>query len=247
MQTLNKRCVLSFRVTDDNIIIGKQKAVGDFSFCTEGLTGTRRTQNQAVGVFQQLSVHHDEVVGQSIDAVVQGFFAVLKQFLCGERYKDSRRTGGQPSLDLDLIESQRQTAHQPFFLLKVQSGQLTVILLGNRACLKDVVAKLTGIVRCVQHQKGDKEHSLVSALQILQQLFRLTAVGGKVRGNDVHVVSCADCLFLFLDLTAVQVGNLALYRFNGFHLIHRLNVHTHNERAFHIQKISQQTVIQLRG
>ena len=42
------------------------------------LTGTRRTQNQAVGVFQQLSIHHDEVVGQSIDAVVQGFFAVLK-------------------------------------------------------------------------------------------------------------------------------------------------------------------------
>ena len=51
MQTLNKRCVLRFRVTDDNIITGKQKAVGDFSFYAEGLTGTRRTQNQAVGVF----------------------------------------------------------------------------------------------------------------------------------------------------------------------------------------------------
>ena len=78
MQTLNKRCVLRFRVTDDDIIIGKQKAVGDFSFCAEGLTGTRRTQNQAVGVFQQLSIHHDEVVGQGIDAVVQGFLAVLE-------------------------------------------------------------------------------------------------------------------------------------------------------------------------
>ena len=78
MQTLNKRCVLRFRVTDDNIIAGKQKAVGDFSFCAEGLTGTRRTQNQAVGVFQQLSIHHDEVVGQGVDAVVQSFFAVLE-------------------------------------------------------------------------------------------------------------------------------------------------------------------------
>ena len=64
--------------------------------------------------------------------------------------------------------------------------------------------------------------------------------------TDVHVVSGTDCFFLFLDLAAVQVGNLTLYRFDGFHLIHRLNVHTHNERAFHIQKISQQTVIQLR-
>ena len=78
MQTLNKRCVLRFRVTDDNIITGKQKAVGDFSFCAEGLTGTRRTQNQAVGVFQQLSIHHDEIVGQGVDAVVQSFFAVLE-------------------------------------------------------------------------------------------------------------------------------------------------------------------------
>ena len=78
MQTLNKRCVLRFRVTDDNIITGKQKAVGNFSFCAEGLTGTRRTQNQAVGVFQQLSIHHDEVVGQGVDAVVQSLFAVLE-------------------------------------------------------------------------------------------------------------------------------------------------------------------------
>ncbi len=78
MQALNKRCVLRFRVTDDNIITGKQKAVGNFSFCAEGLTGTRRTQNQAIGVFQQLSVYHDEVIGQGIDAVVQRFFAVLE-------------------------------------------------------------------------------------------------------------------------------------------------------------------------
>ena len=44
-------------------IIGKQKAVGNLTLGAERLTGTRRTQNQAVGVFQQLSIHHDEVVG----------------------------------------------------------------------------------------------------------------------------------------------------------------------------------------
>ena len=78
MQTIHQRCVLRFRVTDDDIIIGKQKAVGNLTLGAERLTGTRRTQNQAVGVFQQLSIHHDEVVGQGIDAVVQGFFAVLE-------------------------------------------------------------------------------------------------------------------------------------------------------------------------
>ena len=71
MQTIHQRCVLRFRVTDDDIIIGKQKAVGNLTLGAERLTGTRRTQNQAVGVFQQLSIHHDEVVGQGIDAVVQ--------------------------------------------------------------------------------------------------------------------------------------------------------------------------------
>ena len=52
------------------------------------------------------------------------------------------------------VLAERIGKSQPFFLLEVQFGQLAVILLGNRACLKDVVAKLTGIVRCVQHQKG---------------------------------------------------------------------------------------------
>ena len=61
--------------------------------------------------------------------------------------KDSCGTGGQASLNLNLIDTQRQTAHQPFFLLEVQPGQLTVILLGNRACLKDVV----GIILCLRH------------------------------------------------------------------------------------------------
>ena len=78
MQTLHQRCVLRFRVTDDDIIIGKQKAVGNLTLGAERLTGTRRTQNQAVGVFQQLSIHHDEVVGQGVDAVVQSLFAVLE-------------------------------------------------------------------------------------------------------------------------------------------------------------------------
>ena len=78
MQTIHQGCVLRFRVTDDDIIIGKQKAVGNLTLGAERLTGTRRTQNQAVGVFQQLSIHHDEVVGQGIDAVVQGFLAVLE-------------------------------------------------------------------------------------------------------------------------------------------------------------------------
>ena len=84
-------------------------------------------------------------------------------------------------------------------------------------------------------------------MQVLQQLLGLGPVGGKVGGDDVHVIPGADGLFLFLDLAAVQVGDLALHRLDGLHLIHRLDVQIHNEGTFHIEKIRQHTVIQFRG
>ena len=72
-----------FRVADDNIIIRHQKSVGDLTLCRETFAGTGSTQNQAIGVLQLLPVHHDKVVGQSIQPVIQAFFAGLVQFLCG--------------------------------------------------------------------------------------------------------------------------------------------------------------------
>ena len=104
-----------------------------------------------------------------------------------------------------------------------------------------------GIVRCVQHQEGHKEHSLVSALQILQELFGLGTVGGKVGGNDVHVISGADGFFLFLNFGFIQVGDFPLDRLDGLDLIHGLDMQADDQRAFHIQKIRQHPVIQLRG
>lgn len=69
---------LCLRVADDDIIRSEQETVGDLSLGAEGLAGTRRTENQAIGVLQQLAVHHDKVVGQGVDAIVQRFFAVLE-------------------------------------------------------------------------------------------------------------------------------------------------------------------------
>ena len=53
--------------------------------------------------------------------------------------------------------------------------------------------------------------------------------------------------FLFLDLAAVQVGDLALHRLDGLHLVHRLDVQVHDEGTFHVEKIRQHPVVQLRG
>jgi len=45
------------------------------------------------------------------------------------------------------------------------------MLLGNGLDLEDVVIELPGIFRGIHNQEGQKEHSLVSALKILQQLY----------------------------------------------------------------------------
>ena len=186
----------AFGVVDDNIIVRHQKSVGDFTLCTEGLAGTGSAQNQTVGVLQLLPVHHDKVVGQGIQPVIQAFFAGLIQFLRSERDEDGGAAGGQPTLNFDLTVCQRQTAHQPLLLLVVQSAQITVVLLGNGAGLKDVVFQFLLSSTRVQHQKGDKEHPLVLALQFFQQSFCISAVGRQIRRNDVNIISGTDGFFL---------------------------------------------------
>ena len=167
MQALHQRRVLGLRVTDDDIIRSQQEAVGDFALGRKALAGTGRTQNQAIGVLQQLAVHHDEVIGQGVDAVVQRLFAVLKKLLGGERYEDGGGAGSQPALNFHLVQPQRQRGHQAFLLLEVQPGQLAVVLLCDGTGLEDVVAQLAGIVGGVQHQERHQEHPLVAALQVL--------------------------------------------------------------------------------
>ena len=186
----------AFRVVDDNIIVRHQKSVSDFTLCAERLARAGSAEDQAVGILQLLPVHHDKVVGQGIQPIVQALFAGLIQFLCGERDKNCRAAGGQTSLDLDLAVCQRQAAHQPLLLLKVQSAQIAVVLLGNGAGLKDVVFQFLLRVSGVQHQKGDKEHPFVLALQFFQQGFGISAVGRQIRRDDVNIISGTDCLFL---------------------------------------------------
>ena len=185
-----------FRVADDNIIIRHQKSVGDLSLCRETFARAGSTQNQAIGVLQLLPVHHDKVVGQGVQAVIQAFLTGLIQFLRGERDEDGGAAGGQPSLNFDLTVCQRQAAHQPLLLLEIQSAQVAVVFLGNGAGLKNIVFQFLLSPARVQHQKGDKEHPLVLALQFFQQSLGIPAVGRQIRRNDVNIISGTDCLLL---------------------------------------------------
>ena len=87
----------------------------------------------------------------------------------GERHKDGCAAGGQAALDLDLAVGQRQAGHKPLLLLEVKAAQLTVMLLGDTDRLKHVVFQLLLGAPSVQHQKGNKKHTLILALKFLHK------------------------------------------------------------------------------
>ena len=186
----------AFGIIDNNIIICHQKGVGNFTFCRETFARAGSAQNQAIRVFQLFAVHHDEVVGKRIQAVVQRFFSALVQFLRGKRNENCRAAGGQPSLNFNLTVCQRQAAHQSLFLLEIQTAQVAVVLLSDGACLKDVVFQFLLRAPSVQNEERYQKHSLVLALQFFQQGFCISAVGCQIRRNDVNIIPGADCLFL---------------------------------------------------
>ena len=232
----------AFGIIDNNIIICHQKSVCNLALCRETFAASRSAQNQAIRVLQLLPVHHDQVVGQGIQAVIQGFLAGLVQFLRGKGNEDGGAAGGQPSLNFDLTVCQRQAAHQALFLLEIKAAQIAVVLLGDGTGLKNVVFQLLFRAPGVQYQKCDKEHPLVLALQFLQQGFGISAVGCQIRRNDVDIISGTDGFLLLLDLAAIQFRDGALHGLNGTVLVNRLNVHGDDLAGIHVQKILQQLV-----
>ena len=186
----------AFGIVHNNIIVRHQKSVCDFTLCRETFAASRSAEDQTIGVLQLLPIHHDQVVGQGVQAVIQALFARLVKFLCGKRNENCRAAGGQPSLNFDLTVSQRQAAHQTLLLLKVKAAQVAVVLLCNAGCLKNVVFQFLLCASSVQHQKGNKEHPLVLALQFFQQSLCVTAIGCQIGRNNVDIISGTDGLLL---------------------------------------------------
>ena len=88
-QADHQRGIFVLRVTNQNIIIRHQEHIGNLAFCREGLTTARCAEYQTVGVLQEFSVHHNEVVGERVQPIVQGLFAILEKLLGGKGYKNS--------------------------------------------------------------------------------------------------------------------------------------------------------------
>ena len=186
----------AFGVVDDNIIVRHQKSVGDLTLCRETFARAGSAEDKPIGIFQLLPVYHDQVVGQGIQTVIQGFLAGLVQFLRGKGNENGRTAGSKAALNLNLIIGQRQRGHKPLFLLVIQAAQIAVVLLCDGACLKDIVFQFLFGTPGVQHEECHQKHSLVLALQFFQQGFGITAIGRQIGRNDVNIIPGADCLLL---------------------------------------------------
>ena len=244
-ERVDQREILALGIADDDVIIGQQNDVADLTLCRERFSGARCAQNQAIGIFQFLAIHHDQVMRKGVQSAIQRLAAGLKQLLRGKRNENRGRRGRQSALNSDFVEAQRQAGNHAVFLLKVQRNQLAVVLLGKALRLLDVEGKLFLVVCRVHHQKCNEEHALVAALQIFQQLLCFAAVGGQIGRNDVHIISGTDGLLLFLDLHLIEVGDLAFDIPDGCHLVDSLNVQGHDEAGFHSEEIRKAAVVEV--
>ena len=147
---------------------------------------------------------------------------------------------------MDLVFPQRQRGHKPALLLEVQPRQGAVVLLCYACCTEHIVFQLAFGIAVVQNKKRQQKIPLVAALEILQQLFRRTTVGGKVGRQNIHIVAVPDSLFLLLNLHCIEVGDFALHHFYGFCLLQCLNMDIDDKAAVRIKKIGQYAVGQLR-
>ena len=186
----------AFGVVHDNIIVCDQKGVCNFTLCRETFAGAGSAEDKAIGIFQLFSVHHDEVVGKCVQAVIQAFFSALIQFLCGKRNENGSAAGGQAALNLDLIVGQRQRGHKPLLLLVVQSAQIAVVFLRDGTGLKNVVFQFLLSAASVKDEECHQKHPFILALQFFQQGFGIPAIGCQIGRNDINIIPGADSFLL---------------------------------------------------
>ena len=166
-QTCHQRCIFRFGVANDDIVTGGEEGVGNFTLCRKRLAGTGGAENQAIGVFQLFPVNHNQIVGKSVQTVIQCFLSILKQLLSGKGNKNGCTGGSHTPLNLNLVVGQGQRGHEALFLLIIQPTQIAVVLLGDGVCLEHIGFQLLLGIAGVQHQKGQKKHTLILRLELL--------------------------------------------------------------------------------
>ena len=245
-QRFHQRIILSFGVCDDNIVRCGKEYVRDLTLCTERLTASRCAEDQTVRVFQLLPVCHNHVVGHCVQTIIEGI-ALHKKLLRGEGNEDGGGSGGQCALDGNEVIGQRQAAHKALLLQIIQTVQSAVELLSDTSSLKHSTIQFLLGLGCIKEQHRNKEHTLITTLQIIQNLLGLAAISCKVTRNNFHIITRPHSFLLFLDFHTIQIGNFAFDQFDSFQLIYRLHMNADHQIFVHVQKLGQHLIRQFRG
>ena len=118
--------------------------------------------------------------------------------------------------------------------------------MGNGSGLEHRIFELLAVGCCVHDEDGHEEQPLIAGLEILQQTLCLTAEGGKIGRDDVHIVAGADSLFLFFNLHLVEVGDLRLDALDCLRLVNRPDMKIDRNVAVHLKEVGKHTVIEFR-
>ena len=118
--------------------------------------------------------------------------------------------------------------------------------MGNGGGLEHRIFELLAIGCRIHDEDGHKKQSLIASLEILQQTLRLTAEGGEIGRDDVHIVAGADSLFLLFNLHLVEVGDLRLDALDCLRLVNRPDMKIDRDVAVHLKEVGKHTVIEFR-
>ena len=245
-QRFHQRIILAFRVCHDNIVRCGEEHVGDLTLCTKRLTAARCSEDQAIRVFELFAVCHDHVVRHCVQTVIEGI-SLHEKLLRSERNKNRGGSGRQCALDGNEIICQRQAAHKALLLQIIQTVQCAVELLRDTSSLKhSTIQILLGLGR-IEEKHRNKEHTLITALQIIQNLLGLAAISCKVTRNNFHIITRPHSFLLFLNFHTIKVSDFAFDQFDGFQLVYRLHMDADHQIFVHIQKLGQHLIRQFRG
>ena len=168
-------------------VTGGKEHVHKLPLCGKGFAGARHAEEQAVGVFELLPVCHDDVMGKSVEPVIDGF-AIHAELLRHKGNENGRGAGRHAALDLNAVMAKRKAGKKTILLLEVQPLQGAVVFLDDTRYREQVVVQLPAGRGHVHYKEGQQEHSFIPALQIFQESLCVVAVRHKVGWKYVHVV-----------------------------------------------------------
>ena len=196
------------RIEENQVIVGVQIDVSSLPLTAKGLTAARGAKYNPVGALEAFAVCQYHAVGGGIQPVVDA--AGLEHLAGTERQENCCPAGGKPTLDLHLIDTDRQCGHKALLLLVVQTDEVAVMGIGDTVCGVDQVLQLLAGGCRMGNENRDKEHLFVVVLQILQQLLGFLAEGHKVRRQNIHIKPGTNRPFLLIDFRLVQITQFTL-------------------------------------